>query len=123
MSENSLKTVEPARMRGAALLTLGGIAAAFGVASCCALPILLTAAGLSAAWLGGVASLAAPYRTILLLVSALSLIGGAVLLWRMQQRARACGPGGIGARLALRVLLLVGLLTGAVLLWLGYSYA
>lgn len=107
---------------GAALLTVGGIAAAFGVASCCALPILLTTAGLSAAWLGGVAELAAPYRTLLLCLGALSLIGGGVLLWRIQLSARRCGPDGTCTPPAIRVLLLAGLVAGAVLLCLGYSY-
>ncbi|MFX8696357.1 hypothetical protein ABTM58_19970, partial [Acinetobacter baumannii] len=70
--------------RGAALLTIGGIAAAFGVASCCALPILLTTAGLSAAWLGGVAELSAPYRTPLLWLGGLCLLGGVFLLLELQ---------------------------------------
>lgn len=108
--------------RGAALLTLGGIAAAFGVASCCALPILLTTAGLGTGWLGGIAMAASPHRTLLLGASALFLAGGAALLWRQQRRAMACGPDGICTPPAVRAALLVGLLVGAVLLWLGYSY-
>lgn len=107
---------------GAAILTVSGIVTAFGVASCCALPILLTTAGLSAAWLGGVAALAAPYRTVLLCLSALSLAGGAVFLWRIQLTARNCGPDGACTPVALRGLLLFGLVVGAVLLYLGYSY-
>lgn len=122
MSENSLEADRPAQTRGATLLTVGGIAAAFGVASCCALPILLTTAGLGTAWLGGVATLAAPYRTLLLCLSALSLIGGAVLLWRIHQRAMSCGPDGVCTPVAVRVALLTGLAAGAVLLCLGYSY-
>ena len=108
--------------RGAIALMLGGIADAFGVASCCALPILLTAAGLSAAWLGGIAMVAAPYRVLLLWLSTLSLAGGALLLWRTQRSAiarasdRVCTPGW------LRLVLLIGLISGAILLWLGYSY-
>lgn len=108
--------------RGAALLTLGGIAAAFGVASCCALPILLTTAGLGAGWLGGIAMAASPYRTLLLGASALFLIGGAILLWRQQRRAMTCGPDGACTPAAVRAALLLGLVAGAILLWLGYSY-
>jgi len=108
--------------RGAAVLTLGGIAAAFGVASCCALPILLTTAGLSAGWLGGIAMAASPYRTPLLWLSALFLIGGAALLWRQQRRAMTCGPDGDCTPPAVRAILLFGLVLGAILLWLGYSY-
>lgn len=112
----------PGRARGAALLTFGGIAAAFGVAACCALPIWLTAAGLSAAWLGGIGGMAAPYRNPLLGVSALCLIGGAILLWRMQRTAATCGPDGICTPPALRALLFLGLVSGVALLWLGYVY-
>lgn len=122
MPDDSPEAEKPIQARGAALLTVGGIAAAFGVAACCALPILLTTAGLSAAWLGGVAGLAAPYRTLLLCLSALSLVGGAVLLWQIQRRAMTCGPGGVCTPPALRALLLVGLVSGAILLYLGYSY-
>lgn len=108
--------------RGAAVLTLGGIAAAFGVASCCALPILLTTAGLGAGWLSGIAIAASPYRTVLLSLSALFLIGGAILLWRQQRRAMTCGPDGVCTPPVVRAGLLIGLLLGATLLWLGYSY-
>lgn len=108
--------------RGATLLTVGGIAAAFGVASCCALPILLTTAGLGAGWLGGIALVAGLYRTVLLCLSALFLIDGTILLWQQQRRAMTCGPDGVCTPPAVRAVLLVGLLLGAILLWLGYSY-
>jgi hypothetical protein len=67
---------------GAVLFILGGLAAAFGVASCCALPMLLTTIGVSTASLGGLALLAAPHRGVLLIFGALCLAGGAALLWR-----------------------------------------
>ncbi|WP_298189686.1 mercuric transporter MerT family protein [Novosphingobium sp.] len=108
--------------RSAALLTVGGIAAAFGVASCCALPILLTTTGLGAGWLGGIAMAASPYRTLLLSLSALFLMGGAILLWRQQRAAMTCGPDGACTPPTMRAILLIGLLLGAILLWLGYSY-
>lgn len=122
MFDHPAEADRPTRARGAAALTLGGIVAAFGVASCCALPILLTTAGMSTAWLGGIASLAAPYRTMLLCLSALSLIGGAILLGRIQHRAMIAGPQGICTPAGWRIVLLVGLVAGAVLLFLGYSY-
>ena len=115
--------IQPTRnASGASLLTIAGIAAAFGVASCCALPILLTTAGLSAAWLGSIAIHAAPYRELLLCLSLFSLLGGAVLLFRQQRAAMACDPNGICTPRPIRILLLAGLICGAVLLWLGYSY-
>jgi len=122
MSINSGDATRLVRARGAIALTLGGIAAAFGVASCCALPILLTAAGLSAAWLGGIAVVTAPYRDLLLWLGTLSLAGGALLLWRMQRSAIAGGSGGVCTPGWLRLVLLIGLISGAILLWLGYSY-
>lgn len=107
---------------GAVSLALGGIAAAFGVAACCALPFLLASAGIGAAWLGGIAVVAAPYRTPLLVIGALCLLAGAVLLLRQQIAASRCGPGGVCTPAAMRIVTLIGLLIGAVLLWLGYRY-
>lgn len=111
----------PPQAVGASLLTIGGLGAAFGLAACCALPLLLASLGLSSAWLGGVASISAPYRTPLLAFGALALAGGAVLLWR-QQRHAACGPKGACTPPAFRVATLVGLIMGAVLLVAGYLY-
>lgn len=107
---------------GAALFTLGGLISAFGLASCCALPMLLAGAGLSAAWLGGFAILAAPHRVLLLVLGTVCLLGGAVLLWRQQRQAAACGPNECSPALT-RVVTLIGLIVGAVLLWAGYRYA
>lgn len=107
---------------GSVLLTLGGLVAAFGVASCCGLPFLLATAGIGTAWLTGFALLAAPHRTVLLIVGAVSLTGGAILFWR-QQRIAACTPGAFCSRPAVRNLTLTGLLVGLVLLYLGYAYA
>ena len=53
---------QPTRGFGTVALTLGGLVAAFVVASCCGLPFLLATAGLGTAWLGGFALLAAPHR-------------------------------------------------------------
>lgn len=44
-----------ARAVGATILAVGGLAAAFGAAACCALPAGLGALGLGSAWLIGVA--------------------------------------------------------------------
>lgn len=107
---------------GAASLALGGIAAAFGVAACCALPFLLASAGIGVAWLGGIGLVAAPYRTPLLVIGALCLLMGAVLLVRQQITASRCGPGGVCTPPAVRIVTLIGLLIGVVLLYLGYRY-
>jgi mercuric ion transport protein len=104
------------------LFTVGGLAAAFGVASCCALPLLLATVGVGTAWLGGVALLAGPHRGVLLAIGALCLAGGAALLWRQQRMAATCGPGGVCTPPIVRALTLLGLLAGAALLWAGYAY-
>lgn len=51
------------KQRGSAatLLTAGGILAGLGVASCCVLPFLLFAAGISGAWIANLTALE-PYR-------------------------------------------------------------
>jgi mercuric ion transport protein len=116
-------TERPASEGGAALFTGAGIAAAFGLASCCALPMTLATMGLGSAWLGSVATLAAPYRAVLTGIAALSLLGGAVLLWRQQRAAMTCGPDGACTPGYVRFATLVGLMLGAVLLWAGYTYA
>ena len=117
-------SLPPAPPNGSAtsLLTAAGLAAAFGVAACCALPMLLISLGLSTAWLGEVASFAEPNRDLLLVLAALALAGGAFFLWRQQRHAARCGPNGVCTPPVVRVLTLVGLLVGVVLLIAGYLY-
>src|SRR6266403_3192327 len=110
----------PAREAGAAVLTLAGLVAAFGVASCCGLPFLLAAFGLGTAWLGGFALLAAPHRALLLAGAAVCLVGAAVLLWQ-QRKAAGCSPGAICARPIMRSVTVIGLFVGLALLYLGYA--
>ena len=112
----------PTHGAGAAALTLAGIAAAFGVASCCGLPFLFATAGLGTAWLGSFAVLAAPHRVVLLIAAAACLAGGAVLHWR-QWRTVPCASRAICARPVIRGVTLIGLFVGLVLLYIGYAYA
>lgn len=104
---------------GAALLTVGGIGAAFAAASCCGLPFLLASTGIGFAWLTGLAILSMSYRPLLLVGAAICLVGGAVRLWHAQRGARACGI----RRPAARNAIIAGLVFGAVLFYLGYAYA
>jgi mercuric ion transport protein len=122
MADIPAKTASRAAGPGSVLLTVSGLAAAFGVASCCGLPFLLATAGLGTGWLTGFALLAAPHREVLLVVGAACLAGGAALLWR-QQRRTACPTGALCSRPAVRGLTLIGLLLGLGLLYLGYTYA
>jgi mercuric ion transport protein len=78
--------------------------------------------GVGTAWLGGIASVAAPNRTLLLVFATLALVGGAILLWRQQRHAAGCGPNGVCTPPGVRVLTLVGLIVGVVLLVAGYLY-
>src|SRR5215469_14824332 len=112
---------QPTRGSGAVLLTLGGLAAAFGVASCCGLPFMLATLGLGTAWLGGFAVLATPHRPLLLTVATACLAGAAILMWR--QRATVCVPGAVCTRPAIKGATVIGLLVGVALLYLGYTYA
>lgn len=74
------------------VLAAGGLLAAFGVASCCALPIGLSLLGISAASLVGVGYLAAQYQHELFYVAVVCLGVAALIMWR-QRRTRACTPG------------------------------
>src|SRR6266702_1189685 len=77
------------------VLAAGSLLAAFGIASCCALPIALSMMGIGAASLVGIGYLAAPYQRELLLAATLCLAAVAFLSWR-QWRARAGGACTVG---------------------------
>ena len=115
-------TSRAVRDTGATLLTLSGLGAAFGVASCCGLPFLLATVGLSPAWLTGIALFAAPHRPLLLALAALCLAAGAGLLWRGQP-ASACPSDAVCAKPMVRGMTIIGLVAGLVLLVIGYLYA
>ena len=123
--DNSQTTAQeraPARDTGALLLALGGLAAAFGAASCCALPLLLGSLGLGSAWLIGIAWISAPHRLALLTAAAVCLVGaGGIFVWR--RRVAACTPGMSCGRPAMTALLICVISLGAVLVVLGYMYA
>ena len=121
-SVNSSKSPPSPKASATGLFTVAGLAAAFGVAACCALPLLLISLGLSTAWLGGVASFAEPNRNLLMIFATLALGAGAFFLWRQQRHAARCGPNGICTPPAVRVLTLAGLIVGVVLLIAGYLY-
>lgn len=74
----------------ARLLSVGGILAALGAASCCVIPFALFTVGVSGAWIGNLTALE-PYQPIFAAVS-LGFIGlGA---WRLRRRAKlACAEG------------------------------
>ncbi|WBO61017.1 mercuric transporter MerT family protein [Acidocella sp. MX-AZ03] len=104
------------------MLTLSGVAAAFGVASCCGLPFLLATLGLSSAWLVGIATIAAPHRPLLLVLGAVCLLAGGVLLWRRRPTVPDA-TGAVCSKPAVRGMTLVALIAGLGLLTIGYLYA
>ncbi|MDD2877742.1 MAG: mercuric transporter MerT family protein [Acidiphilium sp.] len=106
---------------GSAVLTIGGLIAAFGAASCCGLPFLLAMVGLGSGWLGGIGILAAPDRPILLLIASLGLGAGA-LMFAWQQRPPACAGDNFCARPQVRWAMAVGFVLGFGLLYLGYRF-
>jgi mercuric ion transport protein len=127
MTDHSHDEITPKRQSvrdaGATLLAAGGLAAAFGAASCCALPMLLGSFGLGSAWLIAVAWLAAPYRLMLLGLAVICLgAAGGLLLWR-RRSAAVCAVGAGSARAAITAVIVGQLALGVVLTVLGFLYA
>lgn len=114
MSDPADASPRSARTPGsvAALLTLGGIGAAFGLASCCALPFLLAGLGLGTAWLAGIGLFAVFHRTAFIAVALIGLGGAAFLLWRQRRTMKPAAWAITGAVW----------LIGAVLFYYGYTY-
>ena len=93
------------------LLSVGGIVAALGAASCCVIPFLLFTLGVSGAWLGNLTVLE-PYQPIFA-AAALGFIGFGA--WRLRRRAQAaCGDGYCGTPKADRIAK-IGLWTAGIL--------
>jgi len=105
---------------GAVALVSGGIAAAFGLAACCALPFFLAGAGLGAGWLAPVVSVSQPHAEWLTAVSLAALSGSVIIVWRAPKH---CQPGSLCARAAFRWAITVAAVTGAILLVLSKIYA
>jgi mercuric ion transport protein len=73
------------------VIAAGGLLAAFGVASCCALPVGLSMLGISAASLVGIGYAVAAFQRELFWAATLCLAAVAVLSWRRwQARAGGC---------------------------------
>ena len=92
--ESSVSRSRPGSVGNTAkvVFAAGGLLAAFGVASCCALPVALSLLGIGAASLVGVGYLAAQYQQELF-YAAVACLGAAAFLMLRQRRASACAPG------------------------------
>ena len=95
----------------ARLLSIGGIMAALGAASCCVIPFLFFAFGVSGAWLGNLTVLE-PYQPLFAAV-ALGFIGFGA--WRLRRKAAVtCADGYCGTPKADRIAK-IGLWTAGIL--------
>lgn len=105
---------------GAVALVTGGIATAFALAACCAIPFLLAGIGLSAGWLAPIVMATQPYATILTIVSLLALAASVAIVWWAPTH---CRPGALCARAWFRWAITGAAAVGAVLLILSRIYA
>lgn len=107
--------------RRATLLSMGGILAALGAASCCVIPFALFLVGVSGAWIGNLTALE-PYQPLFATVS-LGFIGyGAYLVyWKPKL---ACADGSYCAQPASTRTAKIGLWTagGLVMVAVGFPY-
>lgn len=81
--------------RKAGLVAAGGVVGAVATMSCCILPLVLFALGVSGAWIGNLTALA-PYQPIFT-VATMALLGTGYYLVYRKQRA-ACAEGETCAR-------------------------
>lgn len=105
---------------GAVALVSSGVAAAFGLAACCAIPLLLAGVGIGAAGsLAPIVSATQPYATLLTIFSVVALIGSVFIVWRAP---RECQPSSVCARPAFRWAVTSAAVIGAILLLLSKIY-
>jgi mercuric ion transport protein len=105
-----------------AALTTGGLLAAFGVASCCALPLALPLLGISAASLIGIGFVAGQYQRELFYGSVICLAAAAFVMAR-RRKAQACSPAAARTRAVLdwscRIALVLALGLLALTFWIA----
>jgi mercuric ion transport protein len=104
----------------AVALVSGGLATAFALAACCAIPILLAGVGVGTGWLGPLVAVSQPYANILTAISVVALLASMAIVIRAPKH---CEPGSLCARPAFRWSIIALALAGAVLLILSKMYA
>lgn len=102
----------------ARLLSLGGIAAALGAASCCVIPFALFLLGVSGAWIGDLTALE-PWQPLFAALS-LGFIGFGA--WRLNRRRRAACADGYCATSRADRIARFGLWTAAVLVVVAVAF-
>jgi mercuric ion transport protein len=103
----------------AALISLGGIAAALAAASCCVLPFTLFVLGISGAWIANLTALE-PYQPIFAVVAFGCLGYGFHLVYRKPKLA--CAEGSYCAKPVARRLAKIGLWTALALVVIALGF-
>ncbi|MGH8586525.1 MAG: mercuric transporter MerT family protein [Gammaproteobacteria bacterium] len=75
---------------GKALVSVGSVVAALAASSCCVLPLLFFAFGISGAWIGNLTALA-PYQPYFVVVTLSFLAAGFFMVYRKPRMV--CAPG------------------------------
>lgn len=104
---------------GIMALSAAGLASAFAVASCCALPIIFATLGLGAFWFAPVGSAAMPYDGPLTALAVAGLLLSVVFVARA---SRTCAPGDLCGRPLFRRGIIVVALLGALFLVLSWIF-
>ncbi len=105
--------------RTVGLVSLGGIVAALGAASCCVIPFALFTVGVSGAWIGNLTALA-PYQPIFAGVTLACLGYGFYLVYRKPKVA--CPEGSYCAKPSSGRVAKIGLWTATVLVIVALGF-
>jgi mercuric ion transport protein len=84
-----------ARSVGKTLVSVASVVAALAASSCCVLPLLFLALGISGAWIGDLTALA-PYQSYFVVVTLGFLAAGFIMVYRKPRMG--CAPGSYCAR-------------------------
>lgn len=102
----------------ARLMSLGGIIAALGAASCCVIPFLLFSLGISGAWIGDLTALE-PYQPIFAVLSLACIGFGA---WRIYCRPKTACTDGYCANPRSDRIARIGLWTASILVIIAVGF-
>jgi mercuric ion transport protein len=107
----------------ATLLSVGGILAALGAATCCVVPFALFFAGVSGAWIGNLTALK-PYQPLFVALAVGCLCVGFYFVYRKPSAAE-CVEGSYCARPSSRRMTKIGLWVATVVIAIavGFPYA
>jgi len=106
------------RRNPAGLLSIGGIIAAIGAASCCIIPFALFLLGISGAWIGNLTALE-PYQPVFAAIS-LGFIGMGA--WRVYRKPKAACADGYCADPRSDRIAKIGLWTAGVLVVVAVAF-